>query len=194
MDQKWLDVLIDTIKPPMIDGIELSGFTPDELQRGSVGSSGETALREVFPFYCKIKRYADKLGVKLTQENRILDFGCGWGRIIRFFLKDINGNNLYGIDVYPEMIDLYRKLVRYGNYSICNSLPTTEVSDESMDIIYIYSVFSHLAEPVHIKWILEFSRILNPGGILVATTEACHFIEFSRSLRGKKMTWSGLTV
>ena len=194
MDQKWLDILINSIKQPMIDGIELPGFPPHELQRSIVGSRGETALREVYPFYCKIKRYADKLGVKLTQESRILDFGCGWGRIIRFFLKDINADNLYGIDVYPKMIDLCKKLVRYGNYSICNSLPTIEFSDESMDIVYIYFVLSHLAEPVHIKWILEFSRILKPGGILVATTEACHFIEFSRSLRGKKMTWSGLTV
>jgi ubiquinone/menaquinone biosynthesis C-methylase UbiE len=189
MDQKWLDVLIDSIKQPMIDGIELPGFPPDEFQRNSVGSFGETALREIFPFYCEIKRYADELRLTITKDSHILDFGCGWGRIIRFFLKDVLVDNLHGIDVDPEMIGLCKKLFGYGNFSVCNPLPPTEFPDNSFSIVFAYSVFSHLAEPVHIKWIQEFSRILKPGGILVATTEARHFIEFCKSLRGKKHDW-----
>jgi SAM-dependent methyltransferase len=194
IDQKWLDVLIQSIQQPVIEGVELPGFPPDEFQRHSVGSSGETALREIFPFYCEIKRYTNELGLKLTQESHILDFGCGWGRIIRFFLKDVMADNLYGIDVDPEMVELCQKLVRYGNYSLCNPVPPTEFSNESMDIVYAYSVFSHLAEPVHIKWIGEFSRILKPGGLLVVTTRPRYFVEFCRSLRGKKHDFECLNV
>jgi SAM-dependent methyltransferase/uncharacterized coiled-coil protein SlyX len=186
VDQKWLDILIESIDQPMIGGVEFPGFAPSPFQRSSVGSSGESALREIFPFYSEIKRYANKLGVHLMAESRVLDFGCGWGRIIRFFLKDVLADHLYGIDVDPEMISLCRKLVHYGNYSVCNPIPPTEFPDDTLDIIYAYSVFSHLAEPVHIKWIEEFSRILKPGGLLVVTTEGRHFIEFCKSLRGKK--------
>jgi SAM-dependent methyltransferase len=185
-DGQWLDILIESIRKPVIAGVMLPGFPPAELQRNYVGSSGEAVLREVFPFYCKIKHYADKLGSKLTEDSHILDFGCGWGRIIRFFLKDVLADNLYGIDVDPEMISLCRKLIQYGNYSVCNALPPTEFGDKTIDIIYAYSVFFHLAEPVHIQWIEEFSRILKPGGILVATTEPRRFIEFCKSLQGKK--------
>jgi cyclopropane fatty-acyl-phospholipid synthase-like methyltransferase len=186
IDQKWLDVLIQSIQRPVIDGVELPGFPPDEFQRNSVGSFGETALREIFPFYCGIKRYANDLGLRITKDSHILDFGCGWGRIIRFFLKDVLADNLHGIDVDPEMIGLCKRRVKYGNYSVCNPVPPTEFPGESMDIIYAYSVFSHLAEPVHIKWMEEFSRILKPGGLFIATTRPRSFIEFCQSLRGKK--------
>lgn len=184
-DQQWLEVLVNSVQKPVISDIELPGFPPDSFQLGSVGSAGEQTLREAFTFYREIKSYAENLGIALTRDSRILDFGCGWGRIIRFFLKDVSADNLYGVDVYSQMIDYCRKLVRYGNYTTCNSLPPTEFPDASMDIIYAYSVFSHLAEPVHINWVAEFVRILKPGGILVVTTQPRRFIEFCRSLRGK---------
>lgn len=184
-DQQWLKILIKSVQKPVIGDIELPGFPPDAFQLGSVGSAGEQTLREAFTFYREIKSYAENLGVALTHNSRILDFGCGWGRIIRFFLKEVCADNLYGVDVHPQMIDFCQKLVRYGNYSMCNPLPPTEFPDEGMDVIYTYSVFSHLAEPIHIKWVEEFSRLLKPGGILVATTQPRNFIEFCRSLRGK---------
>ena len=184
-DQQWLEVLIKSIQNPVVGDVTLPGFPPETFQRESVGSTGEQTLREAFTFYCEIKRYAQDLGIALTRNSRILDFGCGWGRIIRFFLKDVSADNLYGIDVHSRMIKFCKKLARYGNYSKCNPLPPTKFPNESIDIIYAYSVFSHLAEPVHIQWVKEFSRILKPDGILVATTQARHFIEFCQSLHGK---------
>jgi SAM-dependent methyltransferase len=184
-DREWLEVILKTVEHPIVDDMRLPGFPPDEIQRMIVGSSNEHTLREAFNFYSEIKQYAAQLGRTLTHNSRILDFGCGWGRIIRFFLKDISANNLYGIDVDPQMIDICLETVKYGNYSTVQPLPPTEFADESFDIIYAYSVFSHLAEPVHIKWVEEFSRILKPGGILLATTQGRNFIEFCRSLRGQ---------
>jgi SAM-dependent methyltransferase len=184
-DQQWLEVLIKSRKKSATGGIALPGFPPDQVQRDSVGSAGEQALHEAFNFYREIKKYGSDLGNVLTPDSHILDFGCGWGRMIRFFLKDVKANNLHGIDVNPQMIDCCRGLFRYGNFSICNPLPPTEFPDESFDVIYAYSVFSHLAEPVHIQWVEEFSRILKPGGIFVSTTQARHFIEFCRSLHGR---------
>jgi 2-polyprenyl-3-methyl-5-hydroxy-6-metoxy-1,4-benzoquinol methylase len=184
-DSEWLEVLLKSLDHGIIDGIEMPGFPPEELQRQFVGMSGLQALNEAFNFYSEIKRYAGKLGRKLGRDSRVLDFGCGWGRIIRFFLKDVTADNLYGIDVDSEMIDLCIKTVGHGHYSAIKPLPPLEFSEGSFDIVYAYSVFSHLAEPVHIQWIEEFSRILKPGGILVATTQARSFIELCRTLRNQ---------
>jgi 2-polyprenyl-3-methyl-5-hydroxy-6-metoxy-1,4-benzoquinol methylase len=182
-DQEWFEVIVKSVEHPFIDGIELPGFPPDEIQRNSVGSSGKLALSEGFNFYSEIKQYAAKLGSPLTSDSRILDFGCGWGRMIRVFLKDVFADNLYGIDVDPAMIDICVNTVRQGNFSVVQPEPPTELAENSFDVVYAYSVFSHLSEPVHIKWVEEFSRVLKPGGIMIVTTQARRFIEFCRSLR-----------
>lgn len=184
-DSEWFEVLLKSLDRSVVDGIEMAGFPPEELQRQFVGMSGPQALNEAFNFYSEIKRYAGKLAQKLGRDSRILDFGCGWGRIIRFFLKDVTADNLYGIDVDSEMTDLCIKTVGHGNYSAIKPMPPLEFSEGSFDIIYAYSVFSHLAESVQIQWIEEFSRILKPGGILVATTQARSFIELCRTLRNQ---------
>ena len=103
----------------------------------------------------------------------------------RFFLKDIVPDNLYGIDVNSEMIDICLSTVRQGNYSLGTPEPPTKFANNSFDVVYAYSVFSHLSESVHIKWIEEFSRILKPGGMLIVTVWGRSFIEFCRSLRGQ---------
>jgi SAM-dependent methyltransferase len=187
-DPEWLEIILKSLDRNVVDGIEMPGFPPEELQRQFVGMSGSQALNEAFNFYSEIKRYTEKLGQKLGLDSRILDFGCGWGRIIRFFLKDVAADNLYGIDVDSEMTDLCIKTVGHGHYSAIKPLPPLEFSEGSFDIVYAYSVFSHLAEPVHIQWIKEFSRILKPGGILVATTQARSFIELCRTLRNQSNT------
>ncbi|PSB52787.1 hypothetical protein C7B67_05600 [filamentous cyanobacterium Phorm 6] len=187
-DREWLETLLKSLDHKVVDGIEMPGFPPEELQRQFVGMSGQQALNEAFNFYSEIKRYLGKLGLKLGRESRILDFGCGWGRIIRFFLKDVAAENLYGIDVDSEMTQLCINTVKHGNYSAIQPLPPLELSDGCFDIVYAYSVFSHLAEPVHIKWVEEFSRILKPGGIFVATTQARSFIELCRTLRNQSNT------
>ncbi|MEG4325008.1 class I SAM-dependent methyltransferase [Microcoleus sp. herbarium5] len=187
-DLQWLETLIKSLDRSVVDGIEMPGFPPEELQRQFVGTSGQVPLNEAFKFYSEIKRYAGKLGLKLGRDSRILDFGCGWGRIIRFFLKDVAAENLYGIDVDSEMTQLCINTVKHGNYSAIESLPPSEFSEGCFDIVYAYSVFSHLAEPVQIKWVEEFSRILKPGGILVVTTQARSFIELCRTLRNQSNT------
>lgn len=132
MDQKWLDLLIKSIEMPVIQGVYFPGFPPDQSQMSNVGSSGEPALRSAFSFYCEIKRHATNLGVELAPNTKVLDFGCGWGRIIRFFLKDVLADNLYGIDVDPEMIGLCQKFARCGNYAVCNPMPPTMFSDNTL--------------------------------------------------------------
>ena len=37
-----------------------------------------------------------------ARDSRVLDFGCGWGRVIRFFLKDVAPWNLVGVDIDPN--------------------------------------------------------------------------------------------
>jgi SAM-dependent methyltransferase len=49
-------------------------------------------------------------------------------------------------------------------------------------VVIAYSVFSHLAEAVALKWMAEFARVLRPGGVLLATTQGRFFLDSCESL------------
>lgn len=155
----------------------LPGLPDSETQRGFIGKSGDHALREGFNAYRIWKHLAAKHGRPIQQHSRILDFGCGWGRILRFFLRDVAPGNVMGVDVMPMAIDLCKKTNPWATFSLVPSFPPTELPDDHFDLIYLYSVFSHLSEKACDAWITEFRRILKPGGLVIATTWPRQFIE-----------------
>jgi SAM-dependent methyltransferase len=185
-DDEWLALLVRSVSEPIIDGIRMPGFPDDMLQRNTVGSAGEQALREAFMFISFVKKYARELGHPVNSTTRLLDFGCAWGRILRCFLKDCPADHLRGVDVDPMLIDAARASFPYCRFDRIDPLPPTSFADGSFDLITAYSVFSHLAEHASLAWVQEFSRLLSPGGIMAVTTQRRDFIEYCRSLRGQE--------
>ncbi len=182
-DEEWLNVLLRSIDESHAYGIELPRVPPIEVQLRFNADSGQSNLRAATTFYSTVKRYVASCGGKLGAESRVLDFGCGWGRLIRFFLRDVLGDNLHGLDVDAEAIETCEDTMLYGRYRQIQPFAPTDFAADSFDLIFAYSVFSHLPESVHIDWIKEFSRVLKPGGVLVVTTLGRDFIEQCQSLR-----------
>jgi SAM-dependent methyltransferase len=197
-DGKYLQLILDSVTQPYIAGIKMPGFPSEEVQRNFVGSSKENALREGYTFYQLIKRYCAQLGVPINAGTRILDFGCGWGRIARFFFKDVEGHNIFGVDVDPSMISFCASEMTCGRYATVHPEPPMEfLENNSLDVIFAYSVFSHLSEDVARQWIGEFARVLKPKGLLLATTQGRSFLDFCESLHDKQgelehAWWKGL--
>ena len=186
-DDDFFALLVEsTRRETVTHGVTLPGFPEEVYQRNSIGSFGETALREGFGFYRQIKGFAPECGNPISADTRILDFGIGWGRIIRFFLKDVLVENIYGVDVDPYMIELCKDTNVPGTLCVINPLPPTKLPDASLDIIFAYSVFSHLSQDAADSWIEEFNRLLKPGGIVVATTQARNFIDYCEQLRNQQ--------
>lgn len=185
-DHAYFNLLLKSLKEPLIDGVIMPGFPSPAIQQKFVGSVGEDALREGYWFYRVIRAYCQQLGAPLQPGQRILDFGCGWGRTARFFFRNTASQNFYGVDVDPEMIDFCRTNLHHGNYQTIQPTPPASFDDQSFNIIYAYSVFSHLAEPVARAWIQEFARILKPGGILLATTQGRSFLDLCESKQGQQ--------
>lgn len=136
------------------------------------GSWGPMTLWEAFRFYMLVKDHAPAL----SPESRVVDFGCGWGRIIRFFIKDVEPSRLCGLDPQPDAIATCTATNRWASFEQIDVRPPTSLGDASVDLIYAYSVFSHLSEDVHVQWLEEFARVIRPGGTLILTTRDRDFI------------------
>jgi len=189
-DEAWLELLIRSIDQPVIDGVEFPRFPSEKTQSGFVGSSGAEAMREAFVFYQDVRRYAGQLGLPVSRESRVLDFGCGWGRHYRIFLRELMPARYVGIDIDPECVAICRQTIPTGNFEQSAVEPPLRFADGSFDIVYAYSVFSHLSETVHLRGVEEFARILRPGGMLVVTTlKRAHIGVWDRLMREGPPWW-----
>jgi SAM-dependent methyltransferase len=153
------------------------------LQEGFTGQSGDATLKEGFGAYQIFKNSYERHVGPIGSCRAIMDFGCGWGRIIRFFLKDIESENLVGIDHSEEAIHACREGNTWCKFAMIEPFPPTPFPGQSFDLIYLYSVFSHLPEKMHWAWLEEFRRLLRPGGMLIATTFPRDFIHHCKAMR-----------
>jgi len=116
------------------------------------------------------KKYID------LKNKSILDWGCGPGRIVRH-LPNLIGNDCvyFGTDYNNKSIEWCSQNltdIQFNKNSLNAQLP---YDNESMDIIYGISIFTHLSEQLHYDWYNELYRILKPNGIMFLTTHGDNF-------------------
>jgi ubiquinone/menaquinone biosynthesis C-methylase UbiE len=111
------------------------------------------------------------------KNKKILDWGCGPGRIIRHLPNVIgNGCEYYGTDYNKNSIDWCSSNIpdiHFNTNSLEAKLP---YPDNFFDVIYGISIFTHLSEQLHYSWYNELIRILKPGGIVFLTTQGDNFV------------------
>jgi SAM-dependent methyltransferase len=189
-DRAFLEVLVASVGGREVGGVTYPGFPEDVVQSNFVGSSGETALREAFNFWQLLKEYGALLDRPLARGTRMLDFGCGWGRYLRFLCKDVDVANLHGVDVDPGIVQRCRELGLPGQLKPIQPLGTLPYADASIDCVMAYSVFTHLPEHVNLHWKNEIARVVRPGGVFAFTLEPRRFLEFVRDKTpGSESPW-----
>jgi len=110
------------------------------------------------------------------KNKKILDWGCGPGRVVRH-LPSIIGNECkyYGTDYNNKTIDWCTKSLSgiiFNRNILEAKLP---YPDNFFDVIYGISIFIHLSEQMHYDWFNEIHRILKPDGIIFLTTQGNNF-------------------
>ncbi len=182
-DDEWIEVIIRSVSEPIIEGVAFPGLPDPKLQRAMVGESGEKAIRYGAKFYREIKGFCRKYGKTFGDNSHILDFGCGFGRHYRYFLKDVPPGNIIGTDLDEVFIKNCRETIPMGHFLRNDAWPPSNLPENHFDLIYAHSVFSHLSEEISRAWIDDFAQILNPKGLLIVTTHSRRLIDFCASLR-----------
>ena len=167
----------------------LPSMPPEELQYRFTGNAGRDVMREGYKGYRLFRdEYEKHVERPIGEADAILDFGCGWGRIIRFFLKDIHHENIWGVDPVEKMVELCRADNRWCKFEQSPYTPPLRFEDNKFDLIYAYSVFSHLDEVSHNAWRNELTRVLKPGGMMIVTTRGRDFFEHCAEVRNSGNT------
>ena len=113
-------------------------------------------------------------GLWIDDFKKVLDFGCGAGRVAINF-KNKMEIDFYGSDINPQAINWCKKNLGFGKYNVNKISPPTNYQDNYFELIYALSVFTHLSEQLQIGWMREFYRILKKGGYIIITTHGKKF-------------------
>jgi SAM-dependent methyltransferase len=125
----------------------LPRMASQEVQRSWTGNSGMALLGQTVNFVRLVAGNCQKFLGRGLNDRTILDFGCGYGRIIRLMYYYSSPTRIWGLDPWEKAIDLCRVDGVLGHLAVSDYLPSEiPVEDASFDLIYSFSVFTHLSE------------------------------------------------
>jgi SAM-dependent methyltransferase/shikimate kinase len=105
------------------------------------------------------------LGGHRFLEMSILEHGCGMGRMttyLRPFFK-----TYHCVDISQGMLDLAKQAApEADDFTLCK-IDSLDVAPASVDLIFSFAVLMHNRKANILPLMLEFKRILTPGGYLL---------------------------
>ena len=123
-----------------------------------------------------IRKILEANGLEIASFERILDFGCGCGRVLRYW-KDLSGPVFSGADYNPYLVRWCRYNLPFGDFQRVIPGKPLLYEDETFDLIYAYSVFTHLDVESERFWVGELQRLLRPGGFMYLTLRGARYAE-----------------
>jgi SAM-dependent methyltransferase len=112
--------------------------------------------------------------VPLAEVDAVLDFGCGCGRVTRYW--DGFEGTVTGGDVSTKAVDWCRTNLPFASFASNRLEPPLAFADGSFDLVYALSVFTHLTDELQLAWRDELRRVLRPGGRLLVTTHGRSYL------------------
>lgn len=137
-------------------------------------------------------------GIALEDLDRVLDFGCGCGRVLRHLRARAPGRGprLYGSDYNRKLVKWCRRSLPFAEVATNRLHPPIRYTDGMFDLIYAFSVFTHLTVPLQRAWMDELHRVLRPGGLLIISVHGDFYLdqlsgpERDRYQSGESVVWS----
>jgi len=178
-DEEWEQILIKSLKEENINNVFFPRFPPSDYQRKMHSSDDTKTIHDSMAFYKFIKKNTNLNNENIYKSNKtLLDFGCGWGRMSRPFLRDFKLKNIHAYEPTPEFCTAARILNPYINIFNGDFLPPCIFQPNSYDLIISYSIFTHLTESYLHAWLHELARITKPNGTIVLTFHGQRFLKY----------------
>lgn len=140
-----------------------------QVQRDWTGADGVVLLKQSLNFVRALSQgYTEIVGSSLRQK-RVLDFGVGWGRLVRLMYHYCDPENIFGCDPWGASLDICRRDGLKCNLAQSDWLPTSLPFSGQFDLIFAFSVFTHLSERAATQALGTLMSHLSENGLLVIT-------------------------
>jgi len=128
---------------------------------------------------------------RIEDGERVLDLGCGYGRLAKYLLPSRKLEAYVGVDCSPVMLRKFHE--RYAASEAERATPLVLVQgdidrvplrDASVDVAIVSAVYLHNHKDVTRRSIAEVRRVLRPGGRLLVISSLPHAFGLT-ALQGK---------
>jgi SAM-dependent methyltransferase len=117
------------------------------------------------------------VGRDIGSFERVLDFGCGCGRTLRWLQPWSRRSQLFGVDIDEEAVGWCEGALDFVTVTATSEVPPLPYRDRTFDLVYAISVFTHLGEDLQLAWLEELQRVTAPGGYVVPTLRGSFYFD-----------------
>ena len=139
----------------------------DDAQRLWTGAAGHVLLAQSTAFVRTLPGYLPCRAGRPSEDAVVLDFGCGWGRLARLVCKFVRPSHLWGVDAWDRSIDACREHGVLGTFRPSAWIPRELDVPQDLDLVYAFSVFTHLPEEVAVTALRTLTRHMARGSRLL---------------------------
>jgi SAM-dependent methyltransferase len=129
------------------------------------GSSIEDYMRDSRRHFEIVSDYLDGLGRKWSDINAMIDFGCGYGRVTRWFTTVLAPERITACDVQMEPVRFCER--EFGVRGLIAKPEIHGTAFKTYDLLVGISVLTHLSPRRIQAFLFELERILRPGGLAI---------------------------
>lgn len=152
---------------------KLPRLPPKTLQIRVAGAYYPEFFQQGEGMWCDMDAILKTQGTSVFSFERILDFGCGCGRLLIPGSLLMAPGKLSGTDIDEQAIQWLKENYEcFDDLGVNGFTPPTKYPDGHFDFVFAISIFTHLPEEMELAWLRELSRILRPGGYGIFTIQS----------------------
>jgi SAM-dependent methyltransferase len=114
-----------------------------------------------------------------VELDALLDWGCGCGRVLRHWAR-LPKTRVCGVDIDARMVEWCKRHLTFADVAVTRLSPPLPYPGQTFDLMYAFSVFTHLSEELQHAWMRECFRVLKPGGFLLISTLGEYYLSLDR--------------
>jgi SAM-dependent methyltransferase len=148
----------------------LPRMASEEAQRNFTGNAGLTLLTQTVSFVRALAYNYAAIRNRSLSGARILDYGCGYGRITRLTYYYSDPAKIWAVDPWDVAIGLCQDAGLLGNLGQSDYLPKSLPAPEGgIDVMFAFSVFTHTSRSATDAALGALRRHIAKDGLLAIT-------------------------